>query len=442
MTEPASLRRPWLIGLVILFVLLGAYALCRWWWRHELNVHLAAIRAAGLPASPRELDDWYHLPPGVENAAEHYLAAAAQMLDPKEGQLKVLPGWYSTNFPPPAVALPAEMRAAMAAWVATNQVALEQLHAAAQWPDCRYPVNLGRGFAATMPHRIQLRSAVRLLSVTACLRAEEGAKAEALQAVADAHTVARTLIREPTMLSQFIRSRSAVTALTATEQVVNRVSLTDAELGRLASLWHDGDEPTAAYRALVGERATTAGLTAKGFEAFYGKATVSILIAEMFYKMAGLWDRDVLRSLELHGRAIEASQLPAPASRKAVNELNAQSAATPPYYLVTQLVIPSQATFLNQFWACQARARAAVTALATQRYRQATGQLPARLNDLVPMYLATVPVDPFNGQPLRYRALSNGFVVYSLGADAADDGGMESEVGQGAPDIPFTVQRP
>lgn len=32
--------------------------------------------------------------------------------------------------------------------------------------------------------------------------------------------------------------------------------------------------------------------------------------------------------------------------------------------------------------------------------------------------------DPFSGQPLRYRAEGNGFVLYSLGEDQKDNGGI------------------
>ena len=41
------------------------------------------------------------------------------------------------------------------------------------------------------------------------------------------------------------------------------------------------------------------------------------------------------------------------------------------------------------------------TALAIQRYRLATGRLPASLEELVPRYIKDVPIDPFDGRPSR-----------------------------------------
>jgi hypothetical protein len=45
--------------------------------------------------------------------------------------------------------------------------------------------------------------------------------------------------------------------------------------------------------------------------------------------------------------------------------------------------------------------------------------------DLVPNYLESVPIDPFDGKELRYKKLESGYVVYSIGENLSDDGGTE-----------------
>jgi hypothetical protein len=72
-----------------------------------------------------------------------------------------------------------------------------------------------------------------------------------------------------------------------------------------------------------------------------------------------------------------------------------------------------------------AYSRLARTALAVERFRLAHGRLPESLGELVPEFLPVVPADPFDGQPLRYRVLSKGYMVYSVGDDGHDDGGRE-----------------
>jgi hypothetical protein len=68
--------------------------------------------------------------------------------------------------------------------------------------------------------------------------------------------------------------------------------------------------------------------------------------------------------------------------------------------------------------------RSGIVALAAERFRRVHGRWPASLEELVPDFLKDVPRDPFDGQPLRFRRLSDGVVVYSVGIDRTDDGGQ------------------
>lgn len=64
----------------------------------------------------------------------------------------------------------------------------------------------------------------------------------------------------------------------------------------------------------------------------------------------------------------------------------------------------------------------AATALALRLYRaDHAGRPPATLTALVPDYLPAVPIDPIDGQPLRYDATRA--ILWSVGDDGTDDGG-------------------
>ena len=72
----------------------------------------------------------------------------------------------------------------------------------------------------------------------------------------------------------------------------------------------------------------------------------------------------------------------------------------------------------------KARLIALKTALAVERYRSANSRAPpTSLDILVPHYMSTAPVDPFDEQPIRYQQRPTGFLVYSVGVDGKDDGG-------------------
>ncbi len=64
---------------------------------------------------------------------------------------------------------------------------------------------------------------------------------------------------------------------------------------------------------------------------------------------------------------------------------------------------------------CQADLREALVAVASERYRQARGAWPDTLSALVEHhFISQVPLDPDDGQPLRYRQLADGVVFYSV----------------------------
>jgi hypothetical protein len=47
--------------------------------------------------------------------------------------------------------------------------------------------------------------------------------------------------------------------------------------------------------------------------------------------------------------------------------------------------------------------------------------LPESLSELVPKYLPKVPIDPFDGKPLRYSKEKG--IIYCVGKDLKDSGG-------------------
>jgi hypothetical protein len=62
-------------------------------------------------------------------------------------------------------------------------------------------------------------------------------------------------------------------------------------------------------------------------------------------------------------------------------------------------------------------------ALAAERFRRDVGCWPDALEELVPAFLTDVPTDPYVLEPLRYRRLADGVVIYSVGPDSLDSGG-------------------
>ncbi len=61
-------------------------------------------------------------------------------------------------------------------------------------------------------------------------------------------------------------------------------------------------------------------------------------------------------------------------------------------------------------------------ALAEFRAEQET--FPETLQELVPNHIDAVPLDPYTGDPLKYKRTDGGFLLYSVGKNSIDDGGI------------------
>ena len=77
----------------------------------------------------------------------------------------------------------------------------------------------------------------------------------------------------------------------------------------------------------------------------------------------------------------------------------------------------------------EARQNCCLAAIATQRYRIKHGTLPERLTELkdsIPGDDASKLsrlIDPFDGQPLRFKPSENSVIIYSVSENKVDDGG-------------------
>ncbi|MEP7309314.1 MAG: hypothetical protein ABJA98_27740 [Acidobacteriota bacterium] len=68
--------------------------------------------------------------------------------------------------------------------------------------------------------------------------------------------------------------------------------------------------------------------------------------------------------------------------------------------------------------------RVARLAVAIEAYRRAHREaMPARLDDLMPGYLDSLPVDPYSGQRFLFHAEARTYAVYSVGPNRRDDSG-------------------
>jgi hypothetical protein len=87
-----------------------------------------------------------------------------------------------------------------------------------------------------------------------------------------------------------------------------------------------------------------------------------------------------------------------------------------------------------------ARDACAKIAVAMTRYRLDHGSLPKKLDELVPKYMDAIPIDPFDGRSLRLAIKKDNYIIYSVGPDGVDDGGVNYWGNHGKGDVIFTLK--
>ena len=88
-----------------------------------------------------------------------------------------------------------------------------------------------------------------------------------------------------------------------------------------------------------------------------------------------------------------------------------------PPKLISGFFLPALRSMFQRFAAAEGRRRAALVALGIERFRQSQHRLPTALENLVPDYLSSVPVDIVTGEAMKLEVLDKGYKVYSSGAD-------------------------
>jgi hypothetical protein len=97
--------------------------------------------------------------------------------------------------------------------------------------------------------------------------------------------------------------------------------------------------------------------------------------------------------------------------------------------MFTSLLMPALAAGEAQMAKTDALIRGTDVVIGAEIYRRRHHALPRGIQDLVPDLVPSIPSDPFDGKPLRFKVDHGDIVVYSIGSNFTDDGG---EVGEPA----------
>ncbi|TKJ34625.1 MAG: hypothetical protein CEE38_17285 [Planctomycetes bacterium B3_Pla] len=433
MTDEARRKRgglrPWHVALAIVSLLIVTVVLWMVAKGSSIKRQLAEIRAQGHPTSLVELSEMNQLPPGVENAAPLYEDAFIVYVKPTDPDNTPYAG--SGELPPRGQPLPEAMVSVIEGYLADNQETLDLLRQAAAIEHCHYDWDMARG----LPDLKHLRYGAFLLVTAARLSAHRGDAEAALAYIDDGLHLARSVRREPALISYLIHIASTALSLRSLEQTLSVTPLTDEQLVRVDRMLTEAGAASDFTQALISERCYTIEFIQN--PSLTGGAGVRMRSIPILGRV-GLADM-----LDYMADCIEASKLPQDQRVARFRQIGDELEGMGFLHVLAKTLAPALSRVAELDLRFQADIDMARTAVAIERYRLAKGALPKDLATLIPDYLEQVPIDPFDGQPIRYHRTEPGYRLYSVFEDGQDnDGKGKDEVDRNNPhDWPFIVAR-
>ena len=172
----------------------------------------------------------------------------------------------------------------------------------------------------------------------------------------------------------------------------------------------------------------------------------------------GWYGKPFMRSLitgylETVPRALEIARADYVDARPLIEALKADAAEWQKHYLrnysriLVASAVPAWIRAIEEETKAEARLAVAQVALALKLHKAEHGAYPDSLDALSPAFLDEVPGDPCTGSSPNFRREADGFLLYSIGLNGKDDGGItetwkeDKKVNPGTDDIAWRATR-
>lgn len=441
-------RTFWLFfaGFCLLLLLLPCVAYIAWQahGRHLLQEQVDLIQQRGEPLTTAEMEAWYAVPKGERDITEIWLAAI-EPFDTAEYNEAVahIPLADLDRFGALSISQLKPDAETLKKYLKDYKQELANLQAAAKEHGAIcYPRKFDEGINMRNKEVSKVRSASRALQLQLQQHVRDENFDAALRNIETQLALGNTLQREPLAVSLCTRLAVFHGTLSGIRQLAERLSLDDTQIYQLQS--H-------VQKMQIQDQLEFAGLGERGvvYHSFHLP----------LYKEAGIYEvkttRDISRierledcamSLNLCTQYLDAFNQGPTTSLDAVYAVNKQLKALDvpsPWlrerYAQTYLMVSSLGSLAHVHASFCAHRDLTDTLLAIRRFELKHQSKPQNLFELTPDFLPVGIVDPFNGQPLKFHSHSDSGVIYSVGGNGIDNGGVMDEA-RTEPDIVLKIR--
>lgn len=330
------------------------------------------------------------------------------------------------------------------------------------------------GAFGQMSYLMQLKYAVQWLEVSECYNLHVGKTADACTDIRAMLALIKGETRERYEISQLVRFAFVQMTAGATWDLLQATNGSDENLAQLQRDWQALRLVAPLRNAFLFERVNQQRLlehfrqsptnlswwlgsilvqkgydyekTGEGSSARWVLVDKSPPFKKLMNKISIPWNdvqwrwfwsyKDGLRALQIWGVVLDGTQqLETNSSFLSVQSfvntnftrLDLDTVKHNPYLVASQNAM-SQLSAIRKVANAEVARNVVLTAIALKRYELRNRRLPTTLDELVPEFLKSVPIDCMDGRPLRYRPNPDGtFLLYSVSENGRDDGGNPAQ---------------
>ena len=472
----------WIIALISVIVIM-CLTMPFFIAKSRLAGEIALLRKEGLPTTLREFADKYYKPiPASENAAETFDTAYSLYIEEKDYRRLIVVGTatspvYDQKIAPVLLSVAQE-------FIKNNRDLCNKMRELQKYDRIHFEYEWEKGYHIELPRLNKIRNIARIYAVKMELPINQNDSQKAGELLKEMLHINKLASQSPFMIGQLVFYACDTITLGSMERCMNTVSFSPKQLKVFEKICAEHERYVIkrwpymwkSDLAFILSAANMDRLKLIWFSPYNYPYIKEIPIAyrQAFYYYSGSYISDLAHQIK-SSKAVMNVPLDVYVKRKPKLEK-----------------IKDDASKKQRYWNCSAAniniyikairmiayLRCAASACAVERFRLKYGKLPENLGQLVPEFLAKIPVDPFDGKNLRYfhgsfdvsyevpqapvkktensekdrlivvdsgeikyksvTLKKTGFQIYSVGRDLSDDSGLSLNKRR-LKDVIFTV---
>ncbi len=317
---------------------------------------------------------------------------------------------------------------------AQTEQSLQTLREASRRPHSVFPVRWDQGPATLFPHLARFRQAARLMVARAAVAAHDGHLDEALEWHKVIFRMSEHVAEEPTVIAQLVAIAMQAIAVRGLRPLLREAAIDPETANGFEQCLRKVDMKAAFTNSMIGERAwglDCFDMAYRDVRSFFmdnmgGPAIHPYALPAYLGPLAGpLKKRDHLAYLDYMGEMVRISRLPSRIARPQMEALHADLEDL--HYLqapLTKMLAPLFPRVTSKRDQAVANIELCRMVLALKTHKYERGEYPDSLQELQETLEWQIPKDPFSGQDFIYVPEEDGFMLYSIGLNMIDDGGL------------------